>query len=74
MAPAPTTQTSVRPRSRLTGRRYSSIADAAAYFGCEHKLLRRLIAQGTLTGFRLPGSKLIRVDLDELDALAGGES
>ena len=28
-----------------------------------------MIAAGKITGYRLPGSKLIRVDLNEIDAL-----
>ncbi len=73
MPPVTTVQPGYTHHTR-TGRRYSSIADAAAYYGCEHKLIRRLIADGTLKGYRLPGSKLIRVDLDELDSLAGGDA
>lgn len=72
MPPNATTQTGTRARSRITGRRYASIADAADYLACEHKLVRRMISTGRLTGYRLPGSRLIRVDLDELDALMVG--
>lgn len=50
-----------------TARRYASLADAAEYVGCSERHLRRLIARGDLTGYRL--GRLIRVDLDELDAL-----
>ncbi|MGC3994062.1 MAG: hypothetical protein QM779_08160 [Propionicimonas sp.] len=52
------------------GRRYASIDAAAIYYGVGHRLIRKLVANGTLTGFQLPGSKLIRIDLDELDRLA----
>ena len=72
MPPNANTQTATRARSRITGRRYASIADAADYVACEHKLIRKMIASGRLAGYRLPGSRLIRVDLDELDALMVG--
>lgn len=55
--------------SRTKGRRsFVSIAEAAEYLACDHKLVRKMISSGDLEGFRLPGSRLIRVDLDELDA------
>ena len=44
------------------------IADAAEYGDCSTKTIRRMIARGDLTGYRL-GSRMIRVDLNELDAL-----
>ena len=50
-----------------TGRRYASLADAAAYVDCNERTLRRHIAAGRLRGYRL--GKLVRVDLSELDAL-----
>jgi excisionase family DNA binding protein len=49
-------------------RRYASISEAAAYVNVAPKTIRRLIASGQLTGFHL-GSRLIRVDLDQLDAI-----
>lgn len=60
-------------------RRLGSIADAAEFAGVNPKTIRRRIADGTLNGYRL-GPRLIRVDLDELDAslhpiaTAGGAS
>ncbi len=52
------------PRPRLL----AQISVAAERVGCSTKTIRRLIAQGDLTGYRL-GSRMIRVDLNELDAL-----
>lgn len=49
-------------------RRLVPPAEAAAYYGTSTRTIRRRISDGTLTGFRLPGSRLIRVDLDELEA------
>lgn len=52
-----------RPKGRLT-----SIADAAEQFGVHHSTIRRYISQGRIAGYRL-GPRMIRVDLDELDAM-----
>ncbi len=49
-------------------RRLGSIPTAAEAAACSTKTIRRLIASGDLTGYRL-GTRMIRVDLDELDAI-----
>lgn len=60
-------------------RRLVSIGQAAEYAGVSTKTIRRRIADGTLTGYRL-GSRIIRVDLDAVDGLlrpipaAGGDA
>jgi len=54
--------------SRNVGHRYASQQMAAEYAGVCVKTIRRWISSGQLTGYRA-GPKLIRVDLDELDAL-----
>lgn len=54
--------------------RFASIAEAADYLRCEHKFVRKAISRGTLRGYRFPGSRLIRVDLNELDALLAGDA
>ncbi|MCF8603266.1 excisionase family DNA-binding protein [Gordonia sp. HY442] len=48
-------------------RRYASIADTAAYLGVTPRTIRQMIADGRLTGYR-NGSRLIRLDLAEVDA------
>jgi excisionase family DNA binding protein len=45
-----------------------SVQKGAEYSGLSDKTIRRYISTGQLTGYRI-GKKLIRVDLDELDAL-----
>lgn len=66
-------------KTPVARRRLGSIADAAEFAGVNPKTIRRRIADGTLAGYRM-GPRLIRVDLDELDALlhpiatAGGAS
>ncbi len=51
------------PRRRLV-----SLAEAAEQAGCNPKTIRRRVADGSLTGYRM-GPRLIRVDLNELDGL-----
>lgn len=61
-------------------RRWLSQAEAADYLGITDRTLRRMIAAGKLRAYRL-GPRLLRIDLDDLDALlrpiptaGGGES
>lgn len=49
-------------------RRLVSPSKAAEYVGCHPRTIRRRIADGTLSGYRM-GPRLIRVDLDELDSI-----
>jgi len=46
----------------------ATIAEAAEQARCNPRTIRRRIADGSLTGYRM-GPRLIRVDLGELDAL-----
>lgn len=50
-------------------RRWADLDAAAAYFNCSTKTVRRMIARGEITGYRV-GSRMVRVDLNDLDALA----
>lgn len=50
-------------------RRWASITLGAEYIGVSEKTLRRMIAAGQVTGYRV-GPRLLRVDLNELDASA----
>jgi excisionase family DNA binding protein len=47
-------------------RRYVALSKAAQYADCNERTLRRAIASGGLTGYRVGVS--IRIDLNELDA------
>jgi excisionase family DNA binding protein len=49
-------------------RRYVSIAEAADLVGASTRTVRRRIADGTLTGYRM-GPRLVRVDLVQLDSM-----
>jgi excisionase family DNA binding protein len=55
-------------RTQIIQRRLAAIADAAEYASCSTKTIRRRIATGELTGYRF-GPRMIRVDLNELDAM-----
>ena len=46
---------------------FSSLQDAAARWGVSVDTIRRLIAAGKITGYRLNG-RIIRVDVAEVDA------
>ncbi len=50
-------------------RRLVGLAAAAAYADVSTRTLRRYIAHGRLTGYRV-GPRLIKIDLNELDELA----
>ena len=47
-------------------RRLASLSGAAEYADVNPRTIRRRIADGTITGYRL-GPRVIRVDLNELD-------
>jgi len=49
-------------------RRYATVKSAADYIGSSDKTVRRLAAQGKITLYR-HGQRLVRVDLNQLDAL-----
>lgn len=48
-------------------RRIVTLAVAAAYADVNPRTLRRRIADGTLTGYRV-GPRLLKVDLNEVDS------
>jgi excisionase family DNA binding protein len=55
------------------GRRYARINDAAAYLDVHPITIRSMIENGTIHGYRY-GQRLIRIDLNELDAMMAGET
>lgn len=54
--------------ARPPARNLVTLADAAAAVGVNPKTIRRRIADGSLTAYRM-GPRLIRVDQAELDSL-----
>lgn len=55
-------------RDSVNGRRrYAKLAEAADYLGVTDRTIRQMIADGRLTGYR-NGTRLVRVDLNEIDA------
>jgi len=49
-------------------RSLTDLSAAAKFAGVSEKTIRRYISRGIITGYRM-GPRLIRVDLNELDAL-----
>lgn len=68
-----------RPSATNAARRLVSISAAADHIACSDRTIRRLIADGRLTGYRI-GNRILRVDLNQLDSLlqpiptAGGDA
>src|SRR3954470_23455695 len=56
-------------RSAPPSRHLAGGADAAAYADVSTRTIRRYIAHGRLTGYRV-GPRLVKIDLDELDERA----
>jgi excisionase family DNA binding protein len=48
-------------------RRYVKLTEAAEYLGVTPRTVRQMVADGRLTGYR-SGTRLVRVDLNEVDA------
>lgn len=55
------------------GRRYAKITDAADYLAVNPITIRAMINDGRINGYR-SGTRLIRVDLNEIDALMAGDT
>lgn len=53
-------------RTQPSARRLISLETAAETASCSPKTIRRMVARGQLTGYRV-GQRLLRVDSDELD-------
>ena len=52
----------------MVKRHYVTIAEAAEYLQISDRTVRRLIADGELTGYRMGQSRrVVRVDLNEID-------
>ncbi len=61
----PLAQKPIRPPAK---RRYGKLKEAAAYLNVSERTIRQMIADGRLTGYK-GGNRLIRVDLDEVEAV-----
>lgn len=55
--------------TRTPARTFITLSAAARRFDCSERTIRRMIAAGELTGYRI-GKRLVRVDAAEVDALA----
>lgn len=56
-----------KPIHPVVQRRYAKLKEAATYLHVTERTIRQMIAEGRLTGYR-NGSRLVRVDLNEIDA------
>jgi excisionase family DNA binding protein len=54
---------------RPTPRRWLNQAQAAEYLGVTNRTVRGYVSRGTLPGHKIKGSRLIRFDVADLDAL-----
>jgi excisionase family DNA binding protein len=59
------------PDAGPAGHRFVSVAGAAAYLGVTDRTIRLMLTDGRLTGFRGLGSRVLRIDLNEIDRLMG---
>lgn len=50
-------------------RRWLSQLEAAEYLGVTDRTIRAYISRGLLPGYRVRGSRLVRIDRHDLDAL-----
>ena len=50
-------------------RRFATVQEAAEIYHIDHKTIRRWIASGLIHGYRV-GDRLVRVDLNEVEARA----
>jgi excisionase family DNA binding protein len=59
-----------RPRTRTTGpRRWYTVREAAAYSKLATRTIRKRIAEGILPAYVPRGSRVLRIDGDDLDAM-----
>jgi excisionase family DNA binding protein len=66
--PRPTNAARLVRHERSEGRRrYATIIESAEYLGVTTRTIRQMIADGRLCGYR-SGTRLVRVDLNEVDA------
>lgn len=54
--------------TKLPPKRWLTLDEAADYVGANEKTVRRYVAQGRLTGYRM-GTRALRFDVADLDAL-----
>lgn len=57
------------PTKSPPARRWLTQAEAAEYLGVTDRTIRNYIARGVLRGYRVTGSRIIRVQLTEVDAV-----
>jgi len=56
------------PTAEVSPSNYVSLEEAAEYLGVNPRTIRRRVADGVIPGFRIAGSRQIRVRRSDLDA------
>ena len=56
-----------RGRNRAINRRSAKIGETAEYLGVTDRTIRQMVSDGRIRGYR-SGTRLVRVDLNEIDA------
>ncbi|WP_077080994.1 helix-turn-helix transcriptional regulator [Mycobacterium numidiamassiliense] len=54
------------------GRRWATKAEVAEYLGLKYVTVERMVTAGRLRAYRGLGPRIVRLDLDEVDALLEG--
>ena len=57
------------PTTNTSRRRWLSQAEAADHLGVTERTIRNYIARGHLRGYRVRGSRYVRIDRNDLDAM-----
>jgi excisionase family DNA binding protein len=57
---------------RTTARRWASVAEAAHYAGMSTRTIRQRVADGDLPAYKPVGSRLVKIDLSDVDAMIEG--
>jgi excisionase family DNA binding protein len=63
-----------KPAVNGRGRRWASIPETAAYIGCTDRGIRLMITDGRIVAYRGFGERMIRIDLNEVDAALAGDT
>jgi excisionase family DNA binding protein len=58
--------------ARRGARRWASVAEAAKYSGYAIRTIRQRIADGDLPAYIARGSRVLRIDLDDVDDMIAG--
>lgn len=55
------------PDKVMAGRRWANVPETAAYLGVAPHTIRYMLGDGRIKGYRGMGSRMLRIDLNEVD-------